>query len=185
MSWGSCCGGGSSLRGLCASLQELWRWSLCLLHAAWPGLCNDPCWASAVRWYKECFAALEHLGSLFASQPSEPTPIVLTAYGRYSSLKEVENRFSARHVAAGFMNRRYLLCIKRRKIACMEQVQKPRGWCGLHEQLSGMSQTLSLMFSFLLRLWATKYSVFEMLSLLCHPCVSQALFFFHWENYYY
>lgn len=38
----------SGLRGLCTSLQELWRWSLCLLHAACPGLWNRPCWASTV-----------------------------------------------------------------------------------------------------------------------------------------
>lgn len=67
----------------------------------------------------------------------------------------------------------------------MEQVQEPRGWCGLQEQLSGRSLTLSLMFSLLLCLTATKHSVFEMLSLLCQPCVSQALLFSCRENYYY
>lgn len=81
------------------------------------------------------------------------------------------------------MNKGYLLCIK--KNACMEQAQKPRRRHGFQELLSGRSQTLSLMFNLLLCLRATKHSVFEMLSLLCHPCVSQALLFSPREIYYY
>lgn len=38
----------AGLCGPCASLQELWRRRLCLLYAVQPGLCNGPCWASAV-----------------------------------------------------------------------------------------------------------------------------------------
>lgn len=67
----------------------------------------------------------------------------------------------------------------------MEQAQKPRRRHGFQELLSGRSQTLSLMFNLLLCLRATKHSVFEMLSLLCHPCVSQALLFSPREIYYY
>ena len=65
----------------------------------------------------------------------------------------------------------------------MELVEKPRAWHGLQELLSGRYQTLLLMFSLLLCLTATKHTVFEMLSLLCHPCVSQALLSSRGENY--
>lgn len=65
-------------------------------------------------------ASLPHdiLELLFTYQLSEPTPIVLTAYGgHYSSLKEADSRFSVRQVATGFMNKRYLLCIKKKQPA--------------------------------------------------------------------
>lgn len=171
----------AGLRGLCTSLEELWRWSLCLLHAAWPGFCNGPCWASAVAGKRSASLLWDILELYLHIRLQSPHLLWWQAVVTIlTSLKEAESGFSVTQVL--WIK---VICSALKKHACMEQAQKPRRWHGLQELLSGRSQTLSLMFNLLLCLRATKHSVFEMLSLLCHPCVSQALLFSPREIYYY
>lgn len=156
----------AELRGL--SLQELWRGSV-----AWP---PQGSLLGQRGSYKSVSLPWGILELYFPTSLQSPHLLCWQAAAAIlPSWKEAESRFPARQVEAGFLSTRYLLWIKRN--VCMEQVQKPRAWCHLQKLLSGRSRTLSLMFSLLLCLAATELSVFEMLSLLCHPRVSQALLF--------